>query len=285
MSRFLRLLPYLKKSPLLVGISQEKLPGSHLSPIRGVEEERFEYRPYTPGEDIRYMDWYSYARWEKLYLRYGIQKSRDKYFFWLDSSLSMQIYSEKFFPALLSFLSFIYLALQNRDKIYALLHREVYEIKNIEDILKLEEKGEKIFSSSDNLPPEEEIPYFPLKGGKIFFFSDLYIPLSSWEEILKKSQKSHNTFFLIHAILPKEWDIPSYPFLSLEDIETQETFSTGEIPYYEIWQKAIERRKKLLYAYQGIYIPFPTEKGPLFLLYQYKSLRSLWSGKTPLFSF
>ena len=43
--------------------------GIHRSPYRGFSVEFTEYRPYTPGDDPRYIDWRLYARSDRLYIK------------------------------------------------------------------------------------------------------------------------------------------------------------------------------------------------------------------------
>ncbi len=40
--------------------------GLHRSPYHGFSVEFTEYRPYSPGEDTRYLDWRLYARSDRL---------------------------------------------------------------------------------------------------------------------------------------------------------------------------------------------------------------------------
>lgn len=43
--------------------------GLHRSPYHGFSVEFTEYRPYSPGDDIRYLDWRLYARSDRYYLK------------------------------------------------------------------------------------------------------------------------------------------------------------------------------------------------------------------------
>jgi uncharacterized protein (DUF58 family) len=43
--------------------------GLHRSPYHGFSVEFTEYRPYSPGEDTRYLDWRLYARSDRFYLK------------------------------------------------------------------------------------------------------------------------------------------------------------------------------------------------------------------------
>src|SRR3990172_4448321 len=43
--------------------------GLHRSPYHGFSVEFTEYRPYSPGDDLRYLDWRLYARSDRYYLK------------------------------------------------------------------------------------------------------------------------------------------------------------------------------------------------------------------------
>jgi uncharacterized protein (DUF58 family) len=45
------------------------LAGRHRSPHRGVSVEFVERRPYVPGDDLRHLDWKSYARNDRLAIK------------------------------------------------------------------------------------------------------------------------------------------------------------------------------------------------------------------------
>ncbi len=45
------------------------LSGMHRSPYRGYSAEFAEYRDYTPGDDVRYVDWKVFGKTDKLYLK------------------------------------------------------------------------------------------------------------------------------------------------------------------------------------------------------------------------
>src|SRR5438046_6895345 len=45
------------------------IAGLHRSPDFGFSQEFAEYRAYTPGDDLRHVDWNVFARSEKMYLK------------------------------------------------------------------------------------------------------------------------------------------------------------------------------------------------------------------------
>ena len=64
--------------------------GLHRSPDFGFSQEFAEYSPYTPGDDLRRIDWNVYARTERMYLKRFFGETNSLLTILLDASNSMQ---------------------------------------------------------------------------------------------------------------------------------------------------------------------------------------------------
>jgi len=64
--------------------------GLHRSPDFGFSQEFAEYRAYTPGDDLRYVDWNVYARSERMVLKRYRRETNSPLTVLLDASNSMQ---------------------------------------------------------------------------------------------------------------------------------------------------------------------------------------------------
>jgi uncharacterized protein (DUF58 family) len=69
--------------------------GLHRSPDFGFSQEFAEYRMYTPGDDLRNIDWNVYARSERLYLKRYRGETNSFLTILLDASNSMQFGSHR----------------------------------------------------------------------------------------------------------------------------------------------------------------------------------------------
>jgi len=67
--------------------------GLHRSPDFGFSQEFAEYRPYTPGDDLRHVDWNLYARTDRTYLKRYRGETNSQLTVLLDASNSMQFAS------------------------------------------------------------------------------------------------------------------------------------------------------------------------------------------------
>lgn len=65
------------------------LTGMHRSPYHGFSVQFSEHRPYTPGDDIRFLDWKVYARRERLYIKRFEEETNLRAYLLLDTSGSM----------------------------------------------------------------------------------------------------------------------------------------------------------------------------------------------------
>jgi uncharacterized protein (DUF58 family) len=64
--------------------------GLHRSPDFGFSQEFAEYRAYTPGDDLRHVDWNLFARTERCYLKRYRGETNSQLIVLLDASNSMQ---------------------------------------------------------------------------------------------------------------------------------------------------------------------------------------------------
>jgi len=94
-------------------------PGSYSSPRRGTSLEFADYRRYSPGDDLRYLDWGIYARSDRLYLKVFREEVDLFAYIFIDASASMAFPSvrEKFTPASHIALALAYVILANHDHV------------------------------------------------------------------------------------------------------------------------------------------------------------------------
>ncbi|WP_428387750.1 DUF58 domain-containing protein [Mucisphaera sp.] len=69
--------------------------GIHQSPLRGLSLEFAEHRPYTPGDDLRHLDWKAYGKTDRLYLKRHHQETNADVMLLVDASGSMSYRSDK----------------------------------------------------------------------------------------------------------------------------------------------------------------------------------------------
>lgn len=85
-----QVLARLMGQPLLARLPMEgTVSGQHKSPHRGSSVEFAEYRNYTPGDDIRRLDWRVFGRTDKFFMKEFEAETNLRCYFVLDCSASM----------------------------------------------------------------------------------------------------------------------------------------------------------------------------------------------------
>ena len=69
------------------------LSGLHRSPIHGFSVEFTEYRQYSPGDDLRFLDWRLFARSDRFYLKRFEDETNLRCYLLVDLSRSMGFHS------------------------------------------------------------------------------------------------------------------------------------------------------------------------------------------------
>src|SRR5436309_6958225 len=85
--------PFLGKLEQLSLVSKKlfagQLKGEKRSTRRGISVEFADYRDYSAGDDLRYVDWNTYARLEKLFLKLFVEEEDLHVYLLVDASRSM----------------------------------------------------------------------------------------------------------------------------------------------------------------------------------------------------
>jgi len=92
--------------------------GLHKSPYHGFSVEFAQHREYTPGDDLRFLDWKVYGRSDRLYIKQYEQETNLRAYILLDASESMDYKSEnlsKFDYAATCAASIAYLTMEQQD--------------------------------------------------------------------------------------------------------------------------------------------------------------------------
>jgi len=100
-----------------------RMKGERRSPRKGQSVEFADFRNYVPGDDLRFVDWNTYARLDRLFLKLFLEEEDLHFYGLIDASRSMEFgQPTKFFYGrqLLAALGFIALARGDRVKLEVL---------------------------------------------------------------------------------------------------------------------------------------------------------------------
>jgi len=207
--------------------------GLHRSPDFGFSQEFAEYRAYSPGDDLRHVDWNVYARTERAYLKRYRGETNSMLTVLLDASNSMKFSSHsvsKMDYARFTAASLFYLAIQNQRDAAGLIVFDD-EIRNYVRPSMRQGQLHRLLSGlelaepharTDFAKPLNHFQQFLRRRGIVVFISDFY---ESPEQIVRTIEplRFHgNEVVLFHILDPKEIRPEIREPSTLIDLETDD---------------------------------------------------------------
>jgi uncharacterized protein (DUF58 family) len=211
--------------------------GLHRSPDFGFSQEFAEYRAYTPGDDLRHVDWNVFARTERAYLKRYRGETNSQLTMVLDSSASMGYSStqvSKLDYARFAASSIAYLASQQRDAAGVIVfdddirnyirpstrqgqfHRLVHAIEHAE-----------LGKRTDFAKPFLHFQEFLKRRGIVLVISDFWEQPETVIRTVQPLRFKGNELILFHVLDPQEIQpVLREPSL-LVDMETQESIEVS----------------------------------------------------------
>lgn len=205
--------------------------GLNRSPHHGFSVEFTEYRQYTPGDDLRYMDWRLYARSDRYYVKRFEDETNLRCHLIVDSSRSMEFgslpYTKADYAKTLACTLAFFLSLQ-RDAVGLITFGEQvqeivparYRVGHLRRLLVALEKsaGGKTTALA---PPLDEAAQRISKRGILVLISDLLAPLDELKGRLGCLGAHGHEIVVFQVLDPAEWDFElSQPTL-LHDMESR----------------------------------------------------------------
>jgi uncharacterized protein (DUF58 family) len=247
-----------------------QLKGEKRSPRRGSSVEFADYRDYTPGDDLRRVDWNTYARLERLFLKLFMEEEDLHVYLLVDSSRSMG-FGE---PSKLAYACRVaaalgYVGLTGEDRVGAALFAErprayFRPARGRGQVMPLfrflegaQPEGETVFGAS-----LREIALRTRRPGIAVVISDGFG--SDLEEGLKALLYRKFQVTLLHVLAPEEIDPPLVGDLKLIDAETGETREiTVSVGLLRDYRRAVEnfcaRAQGFCHRYGADYLRAATE--------------------------
>jgi uncharacterized protein (DUF58 family) len=207
--------------------------GLHRSADFGFSQEFAEYRAYTPGDDLRHVDWNVYARTERAYVKRYHGETNTLLTVLLDASHSMQFHSHptsKMDYARYVAASLFYLALNNQHDAAGLIVFDD-EVRNyirpstrqgqLRRLLGALESAEPR-QRTDFAKPMQHFQEFLRRRGLVVIVSDFYEAADTLVRTIEPLRFHGSEVVLLHVLDPQEVR-PELPEPSiLVDLETQQ---------------------------------------------------------------
>jgi len=208
------------------------ISGLHRSPDFGFSQEFAEYRPYVPGDDLRYVDWNVYARAGRLYLKRFRGETNTRVTLMLDRSASMgfrgrglrKIDYARFLAASLG-----YLAHQQRDAVGLITFDE--EVRDYVEPSSRHGQWLKVLHSIDRAEPGGRTDYrrpfwhfqqFLRRRGIVLVISDFFAAARDVVATVAPLRQHGNDVVMLHVLDPEEVEPELESSRVLIDLETGE---------------------------------------------------------------
>ena len=188
--------------------------GLHRSPDFGFSQEFAEYRAYTPGDDLRHVDWNVFARSERMYLKRYRGETNSQLLVLLDTSASMGYGSHavnKLDFARYMAACLCYMASQQRDAAGLIVFDE--DVKNyiapstrqgqLFRLLHAVEKAE-VGTHTDFAKPFVHFQQFLHRRGIVIVLSDFYEQPDTIIKTVEPLRFRGNEVILFHVLDPHE---------------------------------------------------------------------------------
>ena len=208
--------------------------GLHRSPDFGFSQEFSEYRAYSPGDDLRHVDWNVFARTERAYLKRYRGETNTLLTVLLDASSSMSFTSHKVTKmdyARYVAASLFYLTTQSQRDAAGLI---VFDDEVRTYIRASTRQGQlyRLLSGLENAEPRARTDYakpllhfqsFLRKRGMVVVISDFFESPETIVRTIEPLRYHGNEVVLFHVLDPQELKPELAEPVLLVDMETQES--------------------------------------------------------------
>jgi uncharacterized protein (DUF58 family) len=225
------------------------ISGLHRSPFHGFNVEFAEYREYSPGDDLRRLDWRVLGRTDRFYVKQYEEESNLRATLVLDCSASMRYGSgplNKFQYAATAAASLATLLVEQQDPVgMALFDREAREIlppaatqAQLARIIGLLERAQpnrqtELGTVLQTLSEQTK------QRGMTIIISDLLTDLDAFYDGLRRLQYRGHEILVLHVLDPDELELPFNDLVMFRDIEGQEELLAEPWAFRKAYQAAI----------------------------------------------
>jgi uncharacterized protein (DUF58 family) len=212
-------------------IVEGSISGLHRSPLHGVSVEFANYREYTPGDDLKRLDWRAYARSNRFHIKQYEEESDLRATIILDASASMRYGREsmtKFDYAATLAASLAMLLVRQRDAVGLAVFDEAErawlrpaathaQLAKIIDILEKTKPNRR----TDLATVMNKVAGQIKRRGVVIIVSDLLTDLDAFYQSLGRLQYQGHEILIFQILDADEIDLPFQDSILFRDIEPE----------------------------------------------------------------
>lgn len=227
------------------------IAGQHRSPLHGLSSEFADYRTYTPGDDLKHLDWRAYARSDRFYIKRFEEESNLRCWMIVDDSASMNYGpagKRKFDIAATAAVSLAAVLLKQRDAVGLAtagtsIREELRPSGAMSQMTKLDDTLSKVVPAGETdigkIVSEiaDKIP----RRGLIVIASDLFTDLDKLYESLGRLQYGGHAIVLLHIMHRDEIEMPFNDSVIFKDIEGSEELFAEPWSFRTAYQAAVNK--------------------------------------------
>ena len=226
------------------------LSGMHRSPLHGVSPEFADYRSYTPGDDLRNLDWRVYGRSDRYYIKRYEDESNLRAYIVLDASASMtysRLSGTKFQSAATLAVALAAALLRQRDAVG--LHTFNTTGESHLRMSSSESQLRKILNVLDDVAPAGETDLATVvsrltdqipRRGLVILISDMLTDLDTLYDAMGKVLYGGHEMILFHLLDRDELELPFKGSVLFRDIEGAEELFAEPRAFRKAYKKAME---------------------------------------------
>jgi uncharacterized protein (DUF58 family) len=248
-------------------IFRGRMKGERRSPRKGQSVEFADFRNYVPGDDLRFVDWNTYARLERLFLKMFLEEEDLHFYALIDASSSMDFGEPtklKFAAQLAAALGFVGLVRGDRVKIETVgesARESAPAFRGRRSLWRMLDRLGQI-QPGQSVSLAEGVKSFCLRNsgkGIVVLISDL-MDKAGYESALRYLVSREMDVYVVHVLSPEELDPDIQGDLRLVDCED------GDAAEITVTGPLMKRYKQTLAAFIESAREFCTRRGMTYLL-------------------
>jgi uncharacterized protein (DUF58 family) len=225
------------------------ISGLHRSPFHGFNVEFAEYREYSPGDDLRRLDWRVLGRTDRFYVKQYEEESNLRATLALDCSASMRYGSgalSKFHYAATAAASLATLLVEQQDPVGLALFDSV--AREVLPPAATQAQLARIIGLLENARPDRETQLGGVlqtlseqikKRGLVVVFSDLLTDFDALYDGMRRLQYRGHEIIVFHVLDPDELELPFNDLVLFRDIEGSEELLAEPWAFRKTYQDAM----------------------------------------------
>lgn len=243
------------------------MAGLHRSPYHGFSVEFSDYRQYSPGDDLRYLDWKLLARADRKYIKRFEDETNLRCYLLVDFSHSMSYsslsYSKSHYASTLA-ATLAYFLNRQRDAVGLLTFADQlleiipprFRAGHLRRLMLGLERST-VGNASDLRRPLQQIAATVRKRGLVILISDFLAPIEALSRDLAALRAQGHEVLVLRVCDPAEVSFPFKSAVNFLDLESgQRRFIDPEIAAPEYRQRFAEHEAQIRTACENLGIHF-----------------------------